>query len=87
MRWAVLATALGLKLLVLPILTAAACGMLAVSPVAAFVAILFNATPTSPVAFILSRQLGGDARLMAGIIAAQTACAMVTLPLVLVFLA
>ncbi len=35
---------------------------------------------------VLARQLGGDARLLAGIIAVQTALSMLTLPLVLALL-
>ncbi len=76
-----LAAATGLKLLVLPGITG--CWLLGVSPIAAFVAVLFNGSPTSAASYILVRQLGGDAPLMAGIITVQTACAMVTLPLVL----
>ncbi len=78
-----LAAATGLKLLVLPGITAAGCWLLGVSPIATFVAVLFNGSPTSAASYILARQLGGDAPLMAGIITVQTACAMVTLPLVL----
>ena len=78
-----LAAATGLKLLVLPGITAAGCWLLGVSPIAAFVAVLFNGSPTSAASYILVRQLGGDAPLMAGIITVQTALAMVTLPLVL----
>lgn len=81
-----LAAATGLKLLVLPGITAAGCWLLGVSPIATFVAVLFNGAPTSAASYILARQLGGDAPLMAGIITVQTACAMVTLPLVLTLL-
>ena len=49
-------------------------------------AVLFNGSPTSAASYILVRQLGGDAPLMAGIITVQTALAMVTLPLVLTLL-
>ncbi len=71
------------KLLVLPILTAFTCSLLGLSGVAAYVAILFNALPVASSSFILARQLGGDADLMARIITIQTAAAMVTLPLLL----
>ncbi len=81
-----LAAATGLKLLVLPGITAAGCWLLGVSPIATFVAVLFNGSPTSAASYILARQLGGDAPLMAGIITVQTACAMVTLPIVLTLL-
>jgi predicted permease len=44
---------------------------------------LFHSLPTASSAYILSRQLGGDAPLMAGIIAFQTLLAAVTMPLTL----
>ena len=79
------AVAGGLRLIALPAVTALACQALGVSPVAAFVAVLFNGTPASASSYILARLLGGDARLMASIIAVQTTLSMVTLPLVLTF--
>ena len=80
------ATAVGLKLVVLPLITVAACWVWQVEAMAAFVAVLFNGTPAAPSSYILARQLGGDARLMAGIITVQTALAVVTLPLLLTVL-
>jgi predicted permease len=71
------------KLLVVPAFTAGACWALGVSGLAAFTAVLFNGLPAAPSAYILARQLGGDAGLMAGILTAQIALAVVTLPLVL----
>ena len=47
------------------------------------VAILLAALPTATSAYILARQLGGDAPLMAGIISGQTLLAIVTIPLML----
>ena len=44
------------------------------------VVVIFHALPTAPSAYILARQMGGDARLMAGILTMQTALAIVTLP-------
>ncbi|WP_282609683.1 AEC family transporter [Pelagibius sp. Alg239-R121] len=71
------------KLVVLPIITAFACGLFGVTGVGAYVAILFNALPAASSSFILARQLGGDAALMARIITIQTAAAMITLPILL----
>ena len=45
--------------------------------------LLFQALPTASSAYILARQLGGDAPLMAGITAAQTVLGFITIPLVL----
>lgn len=50
------------------------------------VAVLYSGLPTSASAYVLSRQMGGDHALMAGIVTAQTLAAAVTLPLWLMFL-
>ncbi|OAS19968.1 AEC family transporter [Methylobacterium platani] len=47
-------------------------------------ALLFQVLPTASSAYILARQLGGDAALMAGITAVQTVLALVAMPLVLI---
>ncbi|MBD3656434.1 MULTISPECIES: AEC family transporter [Marinobacter] len=47
------------------------------------VVVLLAALPTATSAYILARQLGGDAPLMAGIISGQTLLAMITIPLML----
>jgi malonate transporter and related proteins len=46
------------------------------------VALLFQALPTSSASYLMARQLGGDAPLMAGITAIQTLAAMAAIPLV-----
>ena len=78
--------AVALKLAVLPLFVFAALQALGVSGLGATVAILIAGLPTAPSSYILARQLGGDARLLAGIIAVQTALSMVTLPLALALL-
>lgn len=85
-QWGAIAVSSALKLLAVPALTVAACWALGVSGLAAFTAVLFNGLPAAPSAYILARQLGGDAGLMAGILTAQIALAIVTLPLVLLVL-
>jgi predicted permease len=52
---------------------------------AATVAILCGSVPTGSGAYVLARQMGGDAPLMATILTVQVAVAAVTLPLVLWF--
>lgn len=47
------------------------------------IALLFQAMPTASTAYIMSRQLGGDAPLMAGITAMQTVIAAAAIPVVL----
>jgi hypothetical protein len=71
------------KLAVLPLFVLVSLQAFAVTGLGATVALLIAGLPTAPTSYILARQLGGDARLLAGIITVQTACAMVTLPLVL----
>lgn len=72
-----------LKLLLLPALTWLGCLGLGVDGISLAVAVLFNALPTATSAYILARQLGGDHRLMAAIITAQTALSMLTIPLLM----
>ncbi len=74
------------KLAVLPLFVLVSLQAFAVTGLGATVALLIAGLPTAPTSYILARQLGGDARLLAGIITIQTACAMVTLPLVLTLL-
>lgn len=78
-----LAVASGLKLVLLPLATALLCLALGVHGATAVVAVLFNGCPSSASSYILTRQLGGDHRLMAGIITAQTLLAMVTMPILI----
>ncbi len=75
-----------LKLAVLPLFVFAAFQAFGIGGLGATVAILIAGLPTAPSSYILARQLGGDARLLAGIIAVQTALSMVTLPLMLTLL-
>ncbi|MEK9644580.1 MAG: AEC family transporter [Alphaproteobacteria bacterium] len=77
--WIVLSAIL--KLVAMPLIAFGIAQALGVGGLAAKVLILFHALPTAPSAYILARQLGGDAQLMAGILTAQTALAVVTLPL------
>lgn len=71
------------KLVALPIITVFTCSLFSVTGSSATIAILFNALPVASSSYILARQMGGDAGLMARIITVQTAAAMLTLPLLL----
>ena len=82
-----LALACLLKLAILPALTALGCWVFGAAGVAAAVAVLFNGLPTAPSAYILARQMGGEARLMASIITAQVALSALTLPILLILMA
>ena len=74
------------KLVVVPLAAALACALLGVSGPSARVVVLFAALPTATSSYILSRQMGGDAALMAQVVAATTAAAAITLPLMLLAL-
>jgi malonate transporter len=76
-----------LKLIVFPFLMWTLCNLLRLDPQLSAIAVLFAALPGSPAAYILSRQLGGDSPLLAGIITVQIVAAMVTFPLVMALLA
>ena len=68
----------------MPAATVLACLALGLSGPAAVTALLFQALPTASSAYIMARQLGGDAPLMAGITATQTVLAAAVLPLVMI---
>ncbi|MCI0509915.1 hypothetical protein C8E00_11138 [Chromohalobacter marismortui] len=69
-----------LKLGATPVIVLALAWLTGLDPVSRDIALLFAALPTATSAYILARQLGGDAELMAALITGQTLLAMVTLP-------
>jgi len=79
-RHVVAGTAL-VKLVVMPAAVVAACSVFGVDGVTRSAAILFAALPVSATAYVVSTQMGGDSRLMAGVVAATTVAAAATLPL------
>jgi malonate transporter len=76
-----------LKLLVMPMLVAAGAIALGIEGPAKTAALICAAVPGASSSYILARQLGGDAPLMANITTAQTLAAMVTMPIMLWVLA
>jgi len=70
-----------LKLLALPLIAAKVCLMVGLSGPVALAGCFFCALPTAPNAYIMARQMGGDARLMASLVTLQTLLAVVTIPL------
>jgi hypothetical protein len=60
--------------------------MLGVDALSAAAAVLFTACPISASSYVLARQLGGDATLLAGLITITTIAALASLPLVLALL-
>ncbi|MBF8726009.1 AEC family transporter [Pseudomonas putida] len=71
------------KFLVMPVTTWGLCRLLGLNGQAAVVAVIFQALPTASSSYVMARQMGGNAPLMATIIAVQTVVAAATLPLVL----
>lgn len=70
-----------IKLVLMPTLVLVLAILTGLDPVSRDVALLFAALPTATSAYILARQLGGDAELMAALITGQTLLAMLSLPL------
>ncbi len=75
-----------LRLLVVPLLAYAVARLLGLPEMETTILVLFFALPTAPTAYVLTRQLGGDSHLMAGIITLQTLLAAASLPLLLMLL-
>ncbi len=84
-RGAVLGTCL-LKLTVAPALCWGIAQTTGLAGLSLTVAVLLAATPASPASYVMARQLGGDAGLMAGIITVETALSVLTLSAILVWL-
>lgn len=74
------------KFVLLPLATLFACRSLDLQGDAAIAILLFQSLPTASSSYIMARQMGGDAPLMAGIIAGQTLIATLALPLVVLSL-
>jgi malonate transporter len=85
-RFTHMAQSCALKLLVMPVVGYFVAGWLGLGGLTLTIAVMFAALPSSPAAYILARQLGGDAPLMAAILTAQTAVCAITLPLILLWL-
>jgi predicted permease len=73
------------QLLIKPLLFFAMAGLMGLTGDWLLVGLLLMCVSTAPASFILARQLGGDAPLMAGIVVIQTVLAIVSVPLVLWF--
>jgi malonate transporter and related proteins len=74
---------IALKLLVLPGIVWLVCLALGVSGTPLMVTMIAATVPTASASYILARQMGGDAPLMAEILTLQTILAMLSMPLIL----
>jgi len=72
-----------IKLLLMPAVCIVIVKLVGLDPVSSQLMLLYAALPTATSAYILSRQMGGDAAMMAAIITGQTLLSMVTIPLML----
>lgn len=72
-----------LRLLAMPALAFGVAHVLGLPAMESAILVLFFALPTAPTAYVLTRQLGGDSHLMAGIITLQTLLAAGSLLLVM----
>lgn len=81
-----LAVACVLKLVAMPALALGAAHLAGLTGLSFVVAVMFAAMPSSPASYVLARQLGGDAPLMAGILTTQTAFAALTIPVIIAWL-
>lgn len=75
------------KVIALPAITWGACLMLGVEGLPQAIAVMYAALPGSGTAYVLARQMGGDAVLLAGSITATTIASGVILPVILLVLA
>jgi predicted permease len=78
------ASSSAMKFLAMPAATVSFAAVVGLTGPALTTALIFQALPTASSAYIMARQLGGDAPLMAGITATQTVLAVVAIPLVLI---
>ncbi len=78
--------ACAVKLLLLPLIIVVLCLLTGTDGLMRDVLVILGMMPTASSAYILARQLGGDAPLMAAIISGQTLLAMLTIPLLLMLL-
>lgn len=81
--WPPMATAVVLKLLAMPLIMAGMLMLMGVEGQAFAVAMLCAAVPTGSGAYVLARQMGGDAPMVANMLTLQVIAAAVTIPLVL----
>jgi hypothetical protein len=76
-----------LKLAVMPVIAIVMCQYFSVTGLPMAIAVLFAGAPASTSSYILARQMGGNAPLMAAILSVQTILAAITLPPILAYVA
>lgn len=81
-KWIVLLTS-GLRLIAMPLMMMGWCYVFGVTGLPRLVVLICGAVPGATSSYILARQLGGDATLMASLITGGTILAAITMPLML----
>jgi hypothetical protein len=81
------ATGVILKLAVMPALAIAFGALFGATGTGLVIVAVCSAVPTAPSAYVLARQMGGDAPLLAQIITLQTILAAITMPIAIAFAA
>ncbi|MDY6483871.1 AEC family transporter [Acinetobacter faecalis] len=74
------------RMFIMPSLAFTLCYMFNIPKLETQIIVLFFALPTASSAYILTKVLGGDSRLMASIISIQTVVAALSLPIILYFI-
>ena len=82
-RQATILAVSAVKLLVLPLVMWGLCRLAGGDSTAQGIALLTGSAPGAAASYVLARQMGGDAPLMAGIVAFTTAASLLTIPLLL----
>ena len=85
-EFGVLAGNSALRLAAMPALAFVVARIMGLAGTEAQVLVIFSAIPTATSAYVLTRQMGGDGTMMAGLVTLQTLACAVTIPLVLSFL-
>lgn len=76
-----------IRLLLMPAIAFLVARVIALPTLETAILVLFFALPTAPTAYVLTRQLGGDSHLMAGLITLQTLLSAISLLLVMAVVA
>ncbi|HYF08294.1 MAG TPA: AEC family transporter [Acetobacteraceae bacterium] len=74
------------KLVIMPALTLALCRLFGLEGLTVTIAVMFMALPTAATSYVMSRAMGGDAKLMAAITTTEHVAAVITLPLWILWL-
>lgn len=73
----------GLRFVVMPVIAFGACLLVGLDGIAMATVIIFCSSPTATASYVLARQMGGDADLMAVVITVQTGLGLIAIPLTL----